>query len=126
DLRSQSEAAILACVTDTGSDTLSRHYVETMRWYFERPRFVLPHLVGSGAAEAWWLRQCDTVARYLSEGEMAHLEQLRRLGLRKTRIDFHHAAQGLMKRWLLVHIPLSTATLTLAVWHVLVVHVYAA
>ena len=47
------------------------------------------------------------------------------LAERKAEIDFHYAAQALMKRWLLLHLPLAAAVVLLALWHILLVHIYA-
>ena len=30
-----------------------------------------------------------------------------------------------MKRWLLLHLPLAAAVVLLALWHILLVHIYA-
>ena len=63
--------------------------------------------------------------RYLSEKEIAYLEQLQELAEAKARLDLHYAAQGLLKVWLLVHVPLAAAMLVLAAWHMLLVNVYS-
>ena len=47
------------------------------------------------------------------------------LAERKTEVDFHFAAQTLMKRWLLLHVPLTAMVMLLVVWHILLVHIYA-
>jgi hypothetical protein len=33
--------------------------------------------------------------------------------------------QSLLKRWTMVHVPLAVAMLTLAVWHLILVNVFA-
>src|SRR4051812_15359069 len=46
-LRAEAEAAVLACTAETGSDTLARHYLDSLAWYFRRPRFAVSYLLGS-------------------------------------------------------------------------------
>jgi hypothetical protein len=36
-----------------------------------------------------------------------------------------YALQGLLKRWTIFHVPLAAAMLALAVWHLILVHVFA-
>jgi hypothetical protein len=124
-LRLQAEDIVLACTGKTGSDTLAHHYLDTLAWYFHRPRFVLSSLAGSRHAEHWLDREVGTVARYLNDEEKTYLAQLRELSSTKVKIDAHYAGQGLMKFWLLAHLPLAAAVMVVAAWHVLLVHVYA-
>jgi hypothetical protein len=124
-LREQAGTVVLACTKETGADTLARHYVETLDWYFRRPRFFISHLVGGRKARAWHRQQCATVQRYLDDKGRAFLDQLTRLAERKHDLDVHYALQTILKGWLLIHLPLAVATMTLAVWHVILVHVYA-
>ena len=51
--------------------------------------------------------------------------KLQTLAETKNKIDIHYALQTVMKRWLLIHVPLTVAVLMLVVWHVLLVHAYA-
>lgn len=124
-LRERAEALMLTCTKETGSDTLARHYIERLDWYFRRPRFFLRHAFGGEQAKVWQRRQCGAVRRYLSPAEATYLDQLTALAQRKTDMDFHYAAQSIMKGWLFVHIPMASAILALVVWHIVVVHVYA-
>jgi hypothetical protein len=126
DLREKAEALILNCTRETGSDTLARHYLETLHWFFRQPRFFANHaLFGGKKARAWHRQQCGAVRLYLSEAERSFLNLLTLLAERKTEVDFHYAAQMLMKRWLLLHVPLTAIVMLLVVWHILLVHIYA-
>jgi hypothetical protein len=124
-LRGQAEDIVLACTGKTAMDTLAQHYLDTIAWYFHRPRFVLSSLVGSRRAEHWLDREIGSVARYLNDEEKTYLAQLRQLCVTKAKIDSHYAAQSLMKFWLLVHLPLAASVMVVAVWHLLLVHIYA-
>ncbi len=47
------------------------------------------------------------------------------LGTLKILIDRNYVCQDLMKKWLLVHVPLSMAVILVSIWHFLLVNVYA-
>ena len=125
EIREKSEAIIIECTEKTGSDTLSRHYIETLRWYFRRPRFFISNAFGGAAAEHWLNQSSQTVSRYLNTEEHKYLDNLNKLGKYKLKIDFHYSCQSVMKYWLLTHVPLAAGMLGLIFWHVIVVNVYA-
>ena len=125
EIREKAEAVILACTQETGSNTLARHYMETLSWYFRRPRFIYNNAFGGKAAEHWLRLQYRTVSRYLNDNEREYLDHINDLAEMKAKIDVHYACQGMMKGWLLVHLPLAAAVLGLMFWHVIVVNVYA-
>lgn len=125
DLRDRAEELAMECTEKTESETLGRHYVDTLAWFFRRPRFFRNHVVGSQRG-AHWLRQQDaTVRRYLSDDEQDYLDQLTALAEYKNDVDLHYALQGVMKRWLLFHVPLTVGLVAMSVWHLLIVHIYA-
>ena len=124
DIRERAEALILECIKESRSDTVARYYVETFDWYFRRPRFLLSHLTGSQAARVWLEREFDNSRNYLNDVEGGYLSRLETLADFKADIDFHYAVQRLLKGWLLVHVPAAVALLLLAVWHLIVVHIY--
>jgi hypothetical protein len=125
EIREEAEALVLKCTEDTRVDTLGRHYLDTMAWFFHRPRFFASHMVGSQLGRQWVRQQDANVRRYLNEAEAEFLDKLTELAVLKNGIDLHYALQSIMKRWLLIHLPLTAALMTLAIWHLLVVNVYA-
>lgn len=124
-IRADVEAAVLSAAEDSGHDTLGRYYLQTLAWYFARPRFVLSHAFGGRRAEYWFRRHLETIDRYLSEAERRHLGRIAELGVDKKCADAQYAMQSLLKRWTLVHVPLATALLVFATWHLVLVHVFA-
>jgi hypothetical protein len=124
-MREQAEEIVLKCSAETGSDTIANHYLSALAWYFRRPRFLLNSLAGSSRAEHWLNQEIGSVSRYLNQAEKAFLAQLRELCAVKVKIDRHYAGQTLMKLWLLVHLPLVAALVAVALWHVVLVHIYA-
>lgn len=123
-MREEAEATVLECNRDQGSDTLARFYLETFQWFFRRPRFLLSHLGGSQRAGFWVDQRLAGAGRYLGEREIAYLDRLGELAHAKARLDLHYAVQGLLRAWLLVHVPLSVALLAVAGWHLLLTNVY--
>ena len=124
-MREEAEAIILKSTEETGSDTIARHYQETFHWFFARPRHFWSHILGSREGPHWVRHETTNMRRYLIEEEQAHFDRLTDLAYTKTRVDFQYAVQTVMKGWLLIHLPLSVAVMTLATWHFILVHVYS-
>ena len=124
EIRQRAEALVLRCTEETGSDTLAQHYLQTLDWFFRRPRFFASHALGGQQAAHWVRYQCDTVRRYLNDAERGYLDQVSALAELKNTVDLHYAAQGVMKGWLLGHVPLAAAVMAMVVWHVILVHLY--
>lgn len=124
-LRSQAEEAAIGAADATGYDTLGRYYLETLAWYFERPRYFMNHLLGGRQPETWLRQRIATVERLLSEDERIQLKRIEQLGNEKTIVDAQYSLQTLLKGWTMIHVPLATALLVFAAWHLILVHVYA-
>lgn len=124
EIRKRAQALVLRCTEETGSDTLAQHYLQTLDWFFRRPRFFASHALGGQQTAHWVRQQCGTVRRYLNDAERSYLDQLSALAELKSTIDLHYAAQGVMKGWLLGHVPLAAAVMAMAAWHVLLVYLY--
>ena len=124
DIRARVEALVSDATEQHGSATLARHYVESLGWFFRRPRFFLDHLSGGRRGLAWVARESAAVARYLDQSETACLDEITALARLKDRVNFHWSLQSLLRYWLFVHIPLAAAAIVLALWHVLLVHLY--
>ncbi len=123
-LRERVEALVVKGVRDAASDTLGRYYLESLHWFFRRPRFFLSHLVGSGRSARWIRGHVSALRRYLNEAERAVLDEVEQLAFRKNQLDAHFALQSLLKLWLFVHVPAAVLLIGLAFWHLLVVNIY--
>jgi len=123
-LNLEAEQLMLEVNSKTGSDTLARHYLETLKWFFQKPRFIRSHIIGGRSAEHWLSQQLVTVNRYLDPGEKEYCDRLEELARKKLDIDYNYAVQGLMKIWLLFHVPLSAALILMSLWHLLLVNIY--
>jgi branched-subunit amino acid ABC-type transport system permease component len=125
-IRMEVENLLFTQIRETGSDTLSRHYMESMDWYFQRPRFIWSHLSGGRKADYWLKQQFATVNRYLNQAELEYSQQLEILANKKQGLDYQYTVQGIIKLWLLVHVPLSVMLLVMSLWHLLLVNIYSA
>ena len=125
DCRRQVEGLILEYQQETGSDTLAKHYVDILSWYFFKPRFTINHLFGGNAHEHWLAGKYRIIERYLAQDEKQYLQRLAKIAQRKADLDFHYTHQGLLKLWLFFHIPLAAALIVFSVWHVLLIHLYS-
>lgn len=125
EIREKVEALALECTDKTGSDTVAQHYIGTLNWFFRRPRFIVSHLVGGDAAGHWLRGPGSAARRYLNDVEKEYFDQILELGSLKVLVDRHFACQDLMKKWLLLHVPLSMAVILVSVWHLILVNVYA-
>jgi hypothetical protein len=124
DLREQVEDLVLECARETGSEVLPRLYREDLAWFFRKPRFTLASLLDAEASTSWVRHRFGSVETYLSGSEGEYHFRLRSLAYVKGDIDRAFAVQGVMKIWLLIHVPATYAFLVLMVWHVILVHVY--
>jgi hypothetical protein len=124
-LRAAVEDILINCAKECGETTLQEHYSQTLSWYFRRPRFYWSYLIGGNADKAWLTRHLDSVRRYLNAEEMGYLDQIQKLAERKSLVDEHFARQDVMKKWLLMHLPLSILVFAMSIWHVILIYSYA-
>lgn len=124
-LREEAEEAALEGVNASGQPTLGRFYSETMDWFFQRPRFGMSHLLGAGAATQWVDQRFKTISRLIGGQEEPALARIESAARLKLAVDAHYALQRSLKLWVAVHVVLTAAVLSLAVWHLILVHVYA-
>ena len=124
-LRDAVEGILVDCANECGETTLQEQYAQTLAWYFRRPRFYWSYLIGSNADRAWFARHLDSVRRYLNADELSYLDEIKKLAERKSLVDEHFARQDVMKKWLLVHLPVSILVLAMSVWHIILVYAYA-
>ncbi len=124
-LREEAEKLVLEAARETASQTLSRYYAESLHWFFQRPRFTLSHLLGTGRSEGWIQTRMFVLEKFMSVSESVYLKRLEAIALRKNGLDAHYAMQGALKLWLFVHVPAAVLLVLLACWHLIVVNIYA-
>ncbi|PPR65067.1 MAG: hypothetical protein CFH10_00039 [Alphaproteobacteria bacterium MarineAlpha4_Bin2] len=124
-LRVEAETCVIDCVNSSGEATLSEHYSETLDWFFRRPRFYFNHLLGGDRSSAWVNRHVEEVRRYLNDKEQEFLNQILHLATEKSILDRQFSCQDLMRKWLLLHVPLSVALIATSGWHIIMIHMYS-
>ncbi len=124
-LRASVEDILISCAKECRETTLQEHYSQTLAWYFRKPRFYWSYLIGGNADKAWLARHLGSVRRYLNTDEIGYLDQIQKLAERKSLIDEHFARQDIMKKWLLMHLPLSILVFGMSIWHVILIYSYA-
>jgi hypothetical protein len=123
-IREEVESLILKCTEETGTSTLAEHYLETLNWYFQKPRFFMNNIFGSHLSQHWVRQQCMILERFLSGKEREYLDKVYMFAEKKRKIDFHYALQTLLKTWLLVHIPVAAAVMAMVIWHLILILVF--
>ena len=124
DLRRSAEDISIKCATETGSSTLSQHYIEHLAPFFSRPNKLLSHLRGSDRGFANTLRELDNMDRYLNDAEREFASQLRTLATKKDDLDYQYALQAALKAWLFFHVPLTYSTILLTLLHIVLTYAF--
>ena len=124
EIRERVQALALECTEKSGSDTVAQHCIGTLNWFFQRPRFQFSHLVGGDVARYWLRGPGSAAGRYLNDVEKEYFDQIIALAELKSYVDRHFVCQGVMKKWLFLHIPLALAVIGLSLWHLILVNVY--
>lgn len=124
-LRDEAERTAEASAAETGSSTVADYYLTHLAQFFEGPRNVVRHLLGSPRGTFALLQRIDNMERYLNPEEQAYSQRLRGLVLQKDELDYHYALQAALKIWLFVHVPVTFALLVLAVLHLVLVYAFS-
>ncbi len=123
-LRNDAEDLSIKCAAETGSSTLSEHYIEHLAPFFSKPRKLLSHLLGSNIGFSNTLKELDNMDRYLNDEERNFASQLRELAEKKDDLDYQYALQATLKGWLFVHVPLTYSTILLMSLHAVLAYAF--
>lgn len=113
----QSRTAVLSAAGDRGATTLAEFYCTRLDSYLSEPRGGLYAIRPTSTLRRQLMRELSDLRRFLSQAELKASEVLFALVRKKDDLDFHESRQGLLKRWLFVHITLTCVLLTSAVLH---------
>ncbi|MSU23487.1 MAG: hypothetical protein EXS32_06640 [Opitutus sp.] len=125
DLRLQAEKLVLGGVAGAQAATLAGFYEARLADFFSHPANFSSHLVGSHRPLNQLLGQIAEVDRFMNAAEKKTAAALGELVRQKDMLDFHRAAQIVMKGWLFVHIPLTYGLLVFSVAHVVIVYAFS-
>ena len=116
-VKQEVEKLVLASVPATQSTTIADFYKQRLRTYFERPRHLLRHLLGYSKPLHALLAEVGAMDRYLNAEERKVMGEIAEYIRVKDNLDFQLAAQGMLKGWLFVHIPLTYALILVGLVH---------
>lgn len=122
ELGQHATALATGLIEGAGSRAVSDLYAETLSGFFAGPQNLLLHLRGSRRPLKRLCDRIDSVERYLDEEGAATLHSIKNLAIRKDTLDFQYAHQGILKIWLLVHVPASYGLVVASVAHVALIY----
>jgi hypothetical protein len=115
-LRDQARAAVQR-VSSLQPGPLAEFYASRLDDFFEERRNLGAHLLQSQRPLHTIRHELSALDRYLGEAERGAASELRALVEAKDALDYHAAMQGLLKGWLLIHVPATAVLLILALLH---------
>ncbi|MGB0578762.1 MAG: hypothetical protein ACPGVU_03575 [Limisphaerales bacterium] len=116
-LRDEVENLVVKSAETTESSTIADFYRQNLADYFGQPMHCGSHLFGSAKPLHHMLEQIASLGRYLDENERQVMDELSDHVRAKNNLDFQWYAQGTLKVWLFIHIPLTFALLLFAATH---------
>ena len=123
-LQKEAESLALRAIGDSHGAGISEFYLKVLAPFLRKPRNLLAHLLGS-RRHAWRLdAQFRALRHRVEQDAHAVLEKLEEIAEAKDVLDHQYALQITLKAWLFIHIPLSIATLLLAITHVLLAYAF--
>lgn len=125
-VREEAEALVVRSGEESKSTSIADFYADRLHDYFAGPRNFWLHNMESSRPLNALLNDVLVLRRYLSDREQKILSELTELIRIKTQLDYQYALQGMLKRWLFCHIPLTWCLLILMAVHVVVVYAFSA
>ncbi len=125
ELGERAEELVVRCSEQTRSTTLADFYQDRLVYFFRRHRNFWRHLYQSQRPLQHLLHDLRSLDRYFNDEERRVANELTELIEAKDTLDHHYSQQGVLKRWLFVHVPLTYALLVFVVVHAVLVHAFA-
>lgn len=100
-------------------------YTNHLRDFFQGPRNLAAHLIGSQRPLKRLTDEIDSLSGYVDQQSQEKLAAIKSLVIEKDRLDFARVYLGLTRGWLFVHVPVTYALIVLSVLHVVVVYAYS-
>lgn len=105
-------------IAGAGGDSLVRAYQESVRPSLQRLRPSLAYLIDVRAGRSRALDPLTNMMAFLDGDDKARAEDLRTICEDKLDIDAQYTLQGLLRVWLLLHVPTAGLLMGLLVIHV--------
>jgi hypothetical protein len=100
-------------------------YISHLRDFFQGPRNLTFHLIGSQAPVKRLIEEIDNLSRYSDQQSRERLVTIKNLVMQKDRLDFARVYLSLTRLWLLIHVPVTYALIIMTVLHVLIVYAFS-
>jgi hypothetical protein len=100
-------------------------YTNHLRDFFQGPRNITAHLIGSRRPLQRMTNEIDNLSRYVDKQAQEKLAAIKALVVEKDQLDLARVYLGLNKGWLFVHVPVTYALIVLTVLHVLVAYAFS-
>lgn len=100
-------------------------YTNHLRDFFQKPRHVTAHLIGSQCPLKRLTNEIDGLSRYVDQHNQEKLAAIKSLVIEKDQLDFARVYLALTKGWLFVHVPVTYALFVLTVLHIVVVYAFS-
>jgi len=100
-------------------------YASHLRGFFQGPRNLTAHLIGSQRPLKRLTDEIDSLSRYVDQKSQEKLAVLTQLVIEKDQLDFARVHLGLAKAWLFVHVPVTYALIVLTTLHIIVAYAYS-
>ncbi len=122
-LSDEARGLVEAAAKSGGEDatTLAGFWETRLAGFFAEQRHRSAHLRQSRRPLHSLRHELEALERYLAEAERQVVVELYELIEAKNALDYHAAMQGLLKGWLLLHIPITAALLVFALAHAVLV-----
>jgi hypothetical protein len=124
-LRGEAEEVVVQASIAGQSRLVANFHRARLAWFFARPRYLMRHFLESDRPLRLLQDEIRSLERYATPAEVRFLERLSEMVRKKSDLDYHYALQGVLKGWLFVHIPLTSALVLLCVLHIVLVHAFA-
>lgn len=120
-----SEANLISLPTPPYDAWIGDLYTTRLRDFFQGPRNLATHLIGSQRPLKQLTDEIDNLSRYVDQKSQEKLAVIKNLVIEKDRLDFTSVYLGLTRGWLFVHVPATYALTVLVVLHILVAYAFS-
>jgi hypothetical protein len=123
-LRDEVEQLALRGVDESGSTTLADLYKNLLYPFLSGPRNFWFHIFESNRPYHQLREKMRVSHRYMNSQEKEIMKQISHRVRIKDDLDYQHAGQALLKRWLFIHVPVTYCLLIFALLHLFVVYTF--
>ncbi|PHQ79058.1 MAG: hypothetical protein COB66_07635 [Coxiella sp. (in: Bacteria)] len=125
-IKLEAEHALKEASLESDCQPIQKFYLKHLFNFFNAPSNTFRYIFGlPNNKEHFLQRELTSMLRYANESEQHCLTRLITLMNDKNSLDYIYAQKLLLKRWLVVHIPLAYVVCLLIVIHIILVSAFA-